>query len=824
MRRLYYLCLCLILFLTQGKVAHAADELGAEISYSCVDTMPSRYVVRVTRYYACSDSIVPQVPVIDITGSCPAPVGIGTWQTLGVVDVTPICPGIATICNGQASPILDGIHALVYERVYDFANATPGCDDYKISFYGCCRPADLSSGAAGEGLYVEVGPIDPFLCNHAPEFLYDPVIILDTATEAHVALGANDPDGDSLAYQLISCYDSVGRPNSYNTNFAAIQPLGPDWNVQLDGRTGNITFIPAPGSSVRGALCLEVREYRNGTLLSSYVRDIMVEAVNTIPAQPSANLPTLLPPNADSVWGGNWVSARVVSASIGEPVVFELDVFDAENDSTYISWSENIPDLEFYNDADQTQKNTVAGRNPTVEIKYIPKVKGKKFFGIRLTDSLWCGIANIRDYTIGIDVKDTSFFATFHTDTIFICLGDTVNLSPSIIGRQPTTPMTYTWSVGTFDSVLQVFAPGTYQVDVKDTFGGDLLTRESSASVVVAYAPYCVWPGDADNDGVANNFDVLAVGLAYGSTGAARSDQGIDWSGKQASPWGDTTALGGLDVVYANTNGDGVVDVDDTLAISQNYNLAHLKGNGSNHGLPLYMVTPTTIAQVSDTVSIYVMLGRDTLLADSVYGIAFSITYDNTLVDSGSAHFVIDSTWLGNPNVDLFSMQKDLFLEGQIDMGISRNDHMNRTGYGQIARLDIIMIDDIIDKREIKDTLRLKIEHVRLIAADGREIPVDADQELEISISQITDGILPLLPEESVKIYPNPTKNHINIEVGTTEGLSIYVYDLQGKQLFLFENVKGKKQIDLSSLNAGMYLLQARNSKGQFHKKIILSE
>jgi hypothetical protein len=820
MRQLLYPFLCVCFFLG-GNAVFAADELGAEIQYRCIDAATGRYMISVTRYYACPSPSV-QAPVIDIDGTCSAPVGLGNWQTVSVVDATPICPGIATICNGLSSPILDGVEAHVYEREYDFSAATAGCDDYMISFFGCCRPADLTSGAGGEGLYVEAGPLDPFLCNSAPEFLYQPVIILDTATEAHVALGANDPDGDSLAYDLVSCYDTAGTPNSYGSSYSALQPLGPDWNVQLDSRTGNIDFIPSPGRSVRAALCLEVREYRDGQLISSYVRDITVEALNNIPAQPSANLPSLLMPNVDSVWGGSWVSSHIVNASIGEPVIFELDVFDQENDTTVVSWSNNIPGLEFWNENDPTQTNTVIGRNPTVKVKYIPHDKGSKFFGVRLNDTMWCGITNIGDYSIGLDVRDTSFFARFPADTLFICIGDTLTLSPTIIGRQPTTPMTYTWGSGTFDSSLEVTLPGTYHVDVKDTLGGALFTRESSASVVVAYAPFCVWPGDADNDGVANNFDVLSIGLAYGHTGPVRSNQGTDWTGKQAAAWADTLP-NGLNSVYANSNGDGIVDANDTLGILQNYGLSHLKGNGSNSGLPLFMVTPTSVANVGDTVSIFVFLGTNSIPADSVYGLAFSISYNNTLIDSGSAHFVVDSTWLGDPQMDLFSMQKDLFLEGQIDIGISRNDHMMRAGQGRIARLDIIMVDDIIDKREIKDTLKLNIVNVRLIAADGREIPVDASDELEIPVNDII-GSIPRLPDNAIEIYPNPTKNLINLEVHTTEGVSIYVYSIQGEEILSMNHVKGKKQIDLSSLSAGMYILQAKNSEGQIHKKIILSK
>ena len=112
----------------------------------------------------------------------------------------------------------------------------------------------------------------------------------------------------------------------------------------------------------------------------------------------------------------------------------------------------------FYKDSDPTQVNTVSGRNPTIEVKFIPKSKGRKFFGIRLTDSAWCGIVNITDFGFGIDTRDTSFLATFMADTIYICHGDTLDLQPTILGKKATTPLAYTWITNaSTDSVLRVF-------------------------------------------------------------------------------------------------------------------------------------------------------------------------------------------------------------------------------------------------------------------------------------------------------------------------------------------------------------------------------
>jgi len=54
----------------------------------------------------------------------------------------------------------------------------------------------------------------------------------------------------------------------------------------------------------------------------------------------------------------------------------------------------------------------------------------------------------------------------------------------------------------------------------------------------------CVWPGDANSDGVANNFDVLELGIAAGSVGPVRPGANIFWTGQSGTPWSNTYANG----------------------------------------------------------------------------------------------------------------------------------------------------------------------------------------------------------------------------------------------------------------------------------------
>jgi hypothetical protein len=56
-----------------------------------------------------------------------------------------------------------------------------------------------------------------------------------------------------------------------------------------------------------------------------------------------------------------------------------------------------------------------------------------------------------------------------------------------------------------------------------------------------------------------------------------------------------------------------------------------------------------------------------------------------------------------------------------------------------------------------------------------------------------------------LKIYPNPTKNILNITTDLNSTKNVEIYDMVGKKV-LVENTQG--QLDVSSLVTGMYIVK----------------
>ncbi|NRA92334.1 MAG: T9SS type A sorting domain-containing protein [Psychroserpens sp.] len=76
---------------------------------------------------------------------------------------------------------------------------------------------------------------------------------------------------------------------------------------------------------------------------------------------------------------------------------------------------------------------------------------------------------------------------------------------------------------------------------------------------------------------------------------------------------------------------------------------------------------------------------------------------------------------------------------------------------------------------------------------------------------------------ESVRLYPNPFKNTLSISNPKREALRVELYGLDGKRVFISELFDYNINIDLGSLNSGLYFAHFFNENGQpvFVKKVV---
>ena len=338
----------------------------------------------------------------------------------------------------------------------------------------------------------------------------------------------------------------------------------------------------------------------------------------------------------------------------------------------------------------------------------------------------------------------------------------------------------------------------------------------------ISFPADSVWPGDANYDGVANNQDLLAIGLKYGYVGSARPNASLNWVAQASLDWGDTLA-NGVDIKHLDTNGDSLILASDTLAILQNYGLMHNKGQQSHSGPLLYLTFTEDTILAGDTATVLVQLGQDTALAQNMYGLAFSINYDTSLVDANSIEVSYQNSWLGDKGTDMLTLHKNFPLNSFLDMALTRTNQQNQSGFGEIARIRVIMVDDLTAKTNVAKTLWMGLSNIYAISADESEIALSS-QAGSVVVFEEEQNNTALEPDwfRQVQIFPNPTTASLQIKLDKVWASELSLLDLTGKEVIRKQDQATHYELNLSSLPKGIYLLRLHTEKGIFQEKVIL--
>lgn len=329
--------------------------------------------------------------------------------------------------------------------------------------------------------------------------------------------------------------------------------------------------------------------------------------------------------------------------------------------------------------------------------------------------------------------------------------------------------------------------------------------------------PDLVFPGDANHNRVANVWDIFPIGVAFGEIGPPRTGASNNWIGQGAQDWGDTLR-NGLDIKHVDCNGDGIINGQDILPIFMNYGKRHNSlRTRSSGGYHLYFDLPASPLNPGDTLVMGVYLGTVDTPAVDVYGAAFSVVYDTSFIQAGSVIVEDDSSWLGQKDMDMITAWYDSFPDGTVDMAFVRIDQMDRTGFGKLADISVVLDDDIA---KTAYTLSFSFGTIEGVNAQLQPIQIQG-LSAEVTIEVITD-VEPEL-DMGVHLLPNPTTGTLHIESEQERIEAAEVYSLDGRRLSSQVFDSGTSvELDLSKLNPGIYLVRIQTHKGILNRKVLL--
>lgn len=330
-----------------------------------------------------------------------------------------------------------------------------------------------------------------------------------------------------------------------------------------------------------------------------------------------------------------------------------------------------------------------------------------------------------------------------------------------------------------------------------------------------------VWPGDADVNGIVNNYDVLVLGQFYEEQGLARPNPGSLFQEEIAFPWG-LNQSNGENIVHGDCNGNGTIDSFDVEVIDLNYGLLTAKGDDTKGGnIPLFLQLNADTSLEGDTVQLKVILGDAFMEANDVYGIAYTINYNSTHVKNDMLKIDYNPSWL-TPNNNRISLFKTFPAQNAMDVAQTRIDRVNTSGFGEIATITVVIEDDLHGKKRNVMETAFFLSNVRLVNINNEEIGVNVSSPsiLYIDTGGTSVGINDL-QNLNVSVFPNPFENQLMIEFEKQTEARVFVYNINGQVIFSKEIQEQTFSINTAQWNTGAYIVEIVTDEGVLQQKLL---
>jgi hypothetical protein len=271
---------------------YATHLMGGEIELICVNpsTTPPTYKIRVRIYRDCAGIEQPSTITVRYqSSSCNVNQTI-TLNRVSITDFTPLCPGQQSLCQNSSSSNIGW-----EEHVYESSNIQlQACTDWVISTTDCCRNSSITTGSNDEDFYIYIQVnTQAAPCNNSPTYSNRPAALLCNNQSFCFNPGVSDPDGDSLVFRLTHCRTTdvnttITYNNTCNGTCSGLNPLPTSGGTSINSTNGTVCLTP--NATAVGPVCLLIEEYRGGTKIGEYLRDmqIQVQTCSGNPPQASA--------------------------------------------------------------------------------------------------------------------------------------------------------------------------------------------------------------------------------------------------------------------------------------------------------------------------------------------------------------------------------------------------------------------------------------------------------------------------------------------------------------------------------------------------------
>ena len=351
--------------------------------------------------------------------------------------------------------------------------------------------------------------------------------------------------------------------------------------------------------------------------------------------------------------------------------------------------------------------------------------------------------------------------------------------------------------------------------------------------------PIILFPGDANNDGVANQYDLLPIGVAYGQEGFPRPGATLDWL-PQFLPqqWLQALPVSGVNLGFCDSDGNGLIDSFDIDAIAFNFDSTQI----GSQPPPMPYLLPDTCFSCPKPI-LRIVFDRDTaMVSDTFYaelslfyppnvppfqgalGIAFNLNYDPDNVKD-SLTMVFPDTLPGDlmfaTATNTLAKSWRAVPSGSIGFGAAGRG-MNALFFPRPLGVVQIIVDDMILRSTAVDFWMdasdfLIVNELEQVVCPG-QVLVDT-----IVLLDPVDVVGPGIPlQEEIVLSPNPATDWLTVESSNLHLEKIECLTLDGHLLPTgWSGYANRAYLDLRPLPGGVLLVKIQTTNGVVVKKLI---
>lgn len=384
------------------------------------------------------------------------------------------------------------------------------------------------------------------------------------------------------------------------------------------------------------------------------------------------------------------------------------------------------------------------------------------------------------------------------------------------------------------DSVPPIFVDVLKKLIPLKFPSGHIRTVIGSLCLLLAWAPAFgqqVWPGDVTNNGIVDHQDMLFWAYARGKTGGERAEVSTDFTPEavDTTTWADVFPGSGHSVAFADCNGDGIVDDQDSVVISDNYYLA-LEGEPDDD---VFAATDGPIASNlylggnlieapagEETTFPLVIATADTQDIEVAY-LSFQINYGPGLIaEAPSGDLLIqllfedaDNDWLLEGN------DVEIFVHHHENLGFSDvvlyMDSLGTfgVGHGEVAEFSIVVEEIIFGLHDVN------IDRPVILNGDFRKVGYVGSQGVTLNlVGKPVDAGETALSDDAISVFPNPSANGVIqaqlLDRGAHQIERMELFDQSGKIVSASQPRHRYGWLNVSHLPTGVYSLKVTTDAG----------